>query len=68
MGLNFTSSDCFCSLLSALPKLEGLPSPPSTVSNKSPRDFETCDELDECVVEDVEVDAPSISEVAKGQV
>ena len=68
MGLNFISSDRFCPLFSALPKLEGLPSPPSNVSNRSPRDFETCDELDECVVVDVEVHVPSISEVAKGQI
>ena len=63
MGLNFTSSDCFCPLLSALPKLECRPSPPRTLSNRSPRDVETFDEFVGRVLVDVEVVVTSVSEV-----
>ena len=63
MGLNFISSDRFCPLFSALPKLEGLPSPPRTVSNRPPRDVETFDEFVGRVVVEVEAVVPLVFEV-----
>ena len=63
MGLNFISSDRFCPLFSALPKLEGLPSPPRTVSNRPPRDVETFDEFIGRVVVEAEAVVPLVFEV-----